>query len=428
MFRTKEENLQSFVNARYGLFIHYGLYSLLGRGEWSLNKEKIAMDEYKRLADDFSAENFDADKICSLAKTAGMRYICLTTMHHDGFMLYDSDVNDFCSAKTACRRDLVAETVKAARKHGLRVHLYHSLNNWTCSPDAVAALENKRDYEKFIKYTFDRLRELVTKYNPIDVLWYDGWWPFNSDGWQAEAMNKMVSEIQPWILFNGRNGLPGDFTTPEGHMSAPSPWRPWEACITLNENWGYVKGDNNWKSPSQVISMLLNAAKGNGNLLLNVGPEPDGSIQEEAEKILLETGKWLEKNGEAVFNTEIFDMALMERGTHRSDWSHICDYTVSGKNLYLTVKFRTGRALTISGLMSRPQRVTMLYTGEVCHFDYEESSGRLTIDALPENEAGLRPVFKIECAKAPEIYACGGMRTPRVQHPPYDPCQSDISL
>ena len=112
---------------------------------------------------------------------------------------------------------------------------------------------------------------MVTKYNPIDIMWYDGWWPFNAEGWQGERMNVMVSEIQPHIIFNGRNGLPGDFGTPEGHISAPSPWRPWEACMTLNDHWGYHCGDNNWKSATDVIGMLTKVANGKGNLLLNIG-------------------------------------------------------------------------------------------------------------------------------------------------------------
>lgn len=426
MFKTKEENLRDFVNARYGLFIHYGLYSLLGRGEWVLNKEKIDVGEYMRLADKFTAEKFDADHICSMAKAAGMRYICLTTMHHEGFMLYDSSLSDFCTTKTACGRDLVAETIAAARKYGLRVHLYHSLNNWTCSPDATAALESEDSYEKFMDFTFKRIRELVTKYNPINVLWYDGWWPFNSEKWRAEAMNKMVSEIQPWILFNGRNGLAGDFGTPEGHMSAPSPWRPWEACLTLSENWGYTMGDDDWKSPRQVISMLLTAAKGNGNLLLNVGPEPGGSIPAAAEKILRETGNWLSKNSEAIYNTEVFDMALMERGSHRSDWSHVCDYTVSGSNLFLTMKFPTCGCLRIAGLLAKPLRVTLLASGKDCKFTYSEKDGKLVIEDPGLDPSELRPVFKVECSGMPEIYGCGGMRTPNVPHSPYDPCQSDL--
>jgi alpha-L-fucosidase len=426
MFKTKEENLQDFVKARYGLFIHYGLYSLLGRGEWCLNKELVDIDEYKALADKFTAKNFDANKICKLAKAAGMRYICLTTMHHEGFMLYDSDISDFCTTKNACGRDLVQETITAARKHGLRIHLYHSLNHWTAYPDAVAALESKEAYDKFIDFTFTRIKELVIKYNPIDVLWYDGWWPFNADGWQGIKMNEMVNSIQPWLIFNGRNGLPGDFTTPEGHMSAPSPWRPWEGCLTLNNNWCYVKNDNHWKSTYEIIEILLTAAKGNGNLLLGIGPEPDGSIPVAAEKIMLEVGKWLRQNGEAVYDTEVFNMGLMERGSHRSDWSHQCEYTASGNNLYLTVKHWPGDNIVITGLESEPLKVTMLASREEYDFDYNPTNGKLRINGLPEYAPGLRPVFKIECATPPLIYRCGGMKTPQVAHPPYDPCESDL--
>jgi alpha-L-fucosidase len=426
MFKSREENLRDFVKARYGLFIHYGLYSLLGRGEWCLNREMIDIGEYKNMAEHFTAENFDADRICALAKASGMRYICLTTMHHDGFMLYDSDLSDFCTTRTACGRDLVQETIAAARKYGLRVHLYHSLNQWTASPDAVAALENKTDYERFIQFTFARIKELVTKYNPIDVLWYDGWWPFNAEGWQAEEMNRMVLAIQPWILFNGRNGLPGDFTTPEGHMSAPNPWRPWEACLTLNDNWCYVKGDENWKSPSHVIGMLLTAAKGNGNMLLGIGPEPDGSIPPRAEKTMREVALWLEKNGEAVYDTDVFDMGLMERGNHRSDWSHIGDYTASGNNLFLTVKYWSGSTLTITGLKTRPQQIVIPVAGETYAFDYNPANGRLTIRGLPNNSPGLCPMLKIVCSEPPEIYRCGGMHNPKTSHPPYDPCPSDL--
>ena len=428
MFTTKEENLRDFVKARFGLFIHYGLYSLLGRGEWGLNREMIDVAKYRGLAAQFTAEKFDADQICALARAAGMHYICLTTMHHDGFMLYDSALSDFCTAKTRCGRDLVAETIAAARRYGLRVHLYHSLNHWSCSPDAVAALESKENYDRFIEFTLARIRELVSKYNPIDVLWYDGWWPFNADGWQAEKMNRMVREIQPWIIFNGRNGLPGDFTTPEGHMAAPNPWRPWEACLTLNDSWCYVKGDDNWKTPSQVIGMLLNAAKGNGNLLLGIGPEPDGAIPAPATKVLSQIGAWLKTNGDAIYNTEVFDLGLMERGTHRSDWHQLCDYTASGNNLYLTVKFWTGSSLTITGLQSAPQQIVGLADGKSYDFDFEPVSGKLTIKGLAEESPGLRPVFQVKCSTPPVICRCGGMRTPQVPYPPYDPCPSDLAL
>jgi len=427
MGNSFEANLADFVAARYGLFIHYGLYSLLGRGEWALNREHIDLAEYAALADRFTAERYDAEAICALAKAAGMRYICLTTMHHDGFMLYPSEVSRFHVGHSACGRDLVGETVAAARRHGLRMHLYHSLNHWTCEPDAVAALESPAACERFIAFTFDRLRELVTRYNPIEVLWYDGWWPFNADGWRAEAMNRMLREIQPWLLVNGRNGLPGDFTTPEGHMSAPNPWRPWEACLTLNDSWSYTRGDDRWKSPSDVLAMLVRAAQGNGNLLLGIGPEPDGAIPARAAEILRQVGDWLRRNGEAVYATERFDFGLMTRAGHRGDWSSLVDYTVAGHRLYLTVKRWQGETLTIAGLRTPPLAMRLLATGQSVDFTYEAGPGKVTLRGLPPEPPGLLPVIRVDCGGPPEICGCGGMRTPSVPHPPYDPCPSDLA-
>ncbi|MCK4983627.1 MAG: alpha-L-fucosidase, partial [Victivallaceae bacterium] len=302
----ENSNIDWFVNARFGMFIHFGLFSMLTRGEWVMNKERIAPEEYRKLADEFNPVNFDADSLCSLAKEAGMKYIVFTTMHHEGFRLYDTALTDFCSTKTLANRDFVAEVIDAARKHGLKIGLYHSLNNWYDKPDAVEALENKVKYQEFINNTFARIRELLMKYNPVDILWYDGWWPFNAQEWKAEEMNKMARSIQPHLIINGRNGLPGDFSTPEGHMSQPSPWRPWEACMTLNDSWGYHKGDHNWKSVKDVIQMLGTAANGNGNLLLNIAPKGDGSIPGTSLKILKRLTHWMKINGEAIFNTDIF--------------------------------------------------------------------------------------------------------------------------
>lgn len=413
-----------FEDARYGLFVHYGLFSLLERGEWVMNRESIPREEYAALASSFTAENFDADAICDLAVQAGMRYIVLTTMHHDGFRLYDSKLSSFNSV-TACGRDLTREIIEAARHRGLKVGLYHSLNNWMDQPDAVAALENPADYETFIHNTLERIRELVTLYNPIDVLWYDGWWPFDAAGWQSEKMNAMVREIQPHILFNGRNGLPGDFATPEGHLGAPTPWRPWEACITLNNNWGFHRGDEEWKTPAQAIDMLITCAQGKGNLLLNIGPRGDGSVPQASVQVIREVGRWLEQNGAAIYDTELFTWDLRERGAHRSDWNHHGPLTCKGNDLYQFVRRWPGNQLVIGGLECQVQSVTNLATGE--SYAFEQQNGRLVVSGLPDEPPALCPVLRLSCDHPPVIYQCAGMRVPRVDHPHYDPCESDIA-
>jgi alpha-L-fucosidase len=416
-----------FAEARYGLFVHYGLYSLLERGEWVWNREEIPREEYKELAARFTAEDFDADRICGMAMDAGMRYVVFTTMHHEGFRLYPTELSDFHIGNSgAAGRDLVGEMVSAARAHGLRIGLYHSLNNWYDQPDSVAAVEDPVAYEKFITATHARLRELVTRYSPIDILWYDGWWPFNAEGWEAERMNAMVREIQPHILFNGRNGLPGDFATPEQHLGAPQPWRPWEACVTMNESWGFHRGDREWKTESQVLDMLSRCAQGNGNLLLNMGPRGDGSIPEPCPTTLARVGEWLHKNGEAIYGTELFTYDLQQRGDHRGDWNFHGPLTAKGNSLFWLLRRHPGDRATLGGLQNTVTSVVRLDNG--ASLPFSQCGTRLQISNVPSmGDSGLWPVLKIECDSPPVVYQTGGQRIPRVAHPHYDPCPSDIA-
>ena len=416
-----------FTQARYGMFVHFGLYSMLERGEWVMNRERISHDEMHALARRFKPDRFDAGALCDLAVAGGMRYVTLTTMHHDGFRLYDTGLSDF-NAKAVCGRDLVEEVIAAARARGLKVSLYHSLNNWHDRPDGCDALESKTAYEDFIGNTFARLKELVTRFTPIDVLWYDGWWPLNAEGWKAEAMNAMVRAIQPHILFNGRNGLPGDFGTPEGHMSAPSPWRPWEACMTLNDNWGYHRGDHNWKSPASVVRMLSAAAQGRGNLLLNIGPRGDGSVPERSEEIVREVGAWLAACGECIYGTDTFTFGLMSREGHRGDWSHNGPFTLSGRRLYQLMLCWPGANVVVEGLSAKVKQVSLLTRKGVRDCKFSQSGTRVVVTGLPEAAPDpLCPVLRFECAEVPALELCGGMRMPMVKHPPYDPCPSDIA-
>ncbi len=413
-----------FSNLRYGMFVHYGLYSQMARGEWVMNREKISLAEMERIASEFNPSEFDANAICSLAIEGGMKYIVLTTMHHEGFRLYDTALSKY-NSKKVCGRDLVAEIVAAARKHGLKIGLYHSLNNWYDQPDATDALENPKDYEIFIRNTFARLEELAVKFNPVDIIWYDGWWPFNHEGWQGEKMNSMLKKIQPHLIFNGRNGLPGDFGTPEGHISAPNPWRPWEACMTLNNHWGFHCSDNNWKSPLDVVKMLLTCANGNGNLLLNIGPRGDGSVPEISAEIIRKVGQWIADGGsEAISNNTLMTLSPMLRQSNdNTDWDGAGVFTSSGKNLFFTMLYKPGNKWVFTGLETKLLRVTNSRVGEL---QFTQREDVVTIELLEQLNGVLAPVLKMECEGIPSIYRTGGMRLPKVKHPRYDPCPPDI--
>jgi len=420
--------LQWFREARYGLFIHFGLYSMLGRGEWVLNKERIPKDEYMRLAAEFRPDKLDFDALIGRARERwGMRYANLTTKHHEGFCLYDSQLTDFTAPKSACGRDLVAEFVEACRKHDMRISLYHSLNDWTTSPNAVDALERPDEcHDAFIAYVHGQIREILSNYGRIDVMWYDGWWPFRAEGWKAHELDAMVRELQPHILVNGRSGLPGDFGTPEGHISADPEGHPWEACMTLNDNWGYHQGDTAWKSAKTVAEMLRQCAAGQGNLLLNVGPRGDGSVPEESVRILDETGDWLRANEEAIRGTIPFVGGMYERQPHeRADWTHSGRFSARDDAFYWHILHWPGAPLRLAGLECTVTEVTELANGTV--YPFRQDGDRLFVDGVPEScDPSMPVVFRFRTKETPSMYRCGGWRTPEAPHPRYDPLPSDI--
>lgn len=421
----RSANLKQFTDARLGLFIHYGLYSILGRGEWALNREQIPLDEYRALADRFKPDNFDADAVVNVAQDAGCRYICFTTMHHDGFALYDSKVNPFNSV-AACGRDLVAEMVDACRRADMRIHLYHSLNHWTTEPDGVDALEDAAARETFVQFAHDRVRELVTMFDPIDCLWYDGWWPFHADGWRAEEMNAMARSIQPGMLLNGRNGLPGDFATPEQHITAPRPWRPWEACITHNAHWGYHAGDHCFKPTWEVIDMILQVAKGAGNLLINVGPDGSGAFPQPSLDMLADVGQYMRANGEAIYGSEPFTLDFQTRGDHRGEWCHNARFTAREDKLYAHLPCWPGDTLRLAGFEEVRVRDARLL-GSDAAINVKQDGSRVIVDGLPVDPPSPHGgVVAMTCDQPPRLYLCGGMRVPRVDHPHYDPCPSDL--
>lgn len=289
-----------FEEARFGMFIHWGIYSLLGRGEWVMHNEQIPVAEYEKLQAQFNPTAFDPYEWVALAKAAGMRYITITSKHHDGFCMFDSKLTTYTSMHSPARRDFIGELTRACQASGMRIAYYYSLLDWH-HPDY------RTNLPRYVEYAKGQLRELCTNYGKIDGIWFDGGWEHSAEEWRARELCEMIRQLQPGILINDRSNYDGDFTTPEqsipGGQRRPGE-RPFEVCMTLNGSWGYNAADTAWKSKEQLVQMLADIAHKGGNLLLNVGPMPDGRIQEPAIDRLRWIGDWLAVNGDSIYGTQ----------------------------------------------------------------------------------------------------------------------------
>jgi alpha-L-fucosidase len=313
----------------------------------------------------------------------------MTTKHHEGFCNFDTKLTNYCAPKQAAGRDLVREYVDAARGEGLRVGFYYSLMDWR-HPDGARCPKDEDARKRFVEYTHGLIRELLTNYGKIDVLWYDVPWPLDAAGWESERMNKMVFQLQPDIVVNNRNRLPGDFSTPEQVIVAEKGVRSWESCMTLNDSWGYHQADDNWKSPKTVVRNLISCSRDSGNYLLNIGPKPNGSIPEESVRIFREVGQWMARNGETVYVT---DPCQVRRSNYAS-------FTRRGNMLYVHVYFWPGDTVTLAGLMTGVKSARLFATGQKVAFEQDRFRVRFT--GLP-NEAPDHPIttIAIECESEP---------------------------
>ena len=375
--------------AKFGMFIHWGLYSLLGRHEWVMEMEGIPVPEYEQLAKRFTPNPNAARDWARLAKRAGQKYMVMTTKHHEGFCLFNSQYTDYCAPKQACGRDLVKEYVEAARAEGLRVGFYHSLMDWH-HPDGARCAEDEAARKRFVAYIHGQIRELLTNYGKIDILWYDVAWPLDAKGWESERMNEMVFQLQPDIIVNNRNRLDGDFSTPEQRIQAEKAGRAWESCMTMNGSWGCHKADDDWKTPKTVVRNLATCARGGGNYLLNIGPRGDGSVPEESVRILSAVGRWMEKNGQAIYDTE----------PCRVSRSTFANFTRKGNTLYIHVHFWPGDTVAIGGLETRVLSARLLATGKKMDFQQERFRVRFTgLPPKPPDDPAT--VLAVECESEP---------------------------
>ena len=379
-------------DARFGMFVHWGLYSQLGRHEWVMNRERIPLPEYEKLAATWKPKPCPAREWAKLAKKAGMKYMVMTTKHHEGFCLWDSKLTDYNAVKCGPKRDLVAEYVEACRAEGLRVGFYYSLMDWH-HPDGARCAKNEGARRRFIEYTHGLVRELMTNYGKIDVLWYDVSWPLDSpEKWESVKMNTMVRQLQPDIIINNRSQLDEDFGTPEEHIVAEKSGRAWEACMTFNGSWGWQPAPpEDWHSVRDVLRMLRQVTGEGGNLLLNIGPYADGSIPEEATERLTAVGKWLAGNGEAVYGK-------CDR-LPQHEWMPTGAWTMKGKTAYFWCTRWTGTELVIAGIKTKLNKASLLVGGKPIAFTQEKD--RILFKGLPktcpDKTAGVC-VLKLEFA------------------------------
>ena len=376
----REARMAWWHKARFGMFVHWGLYSQTGRHEWVMNRERIPLAEYEKLAATWHPKANAARDWAALAKQAGMNYMVMTTKHHEGFCLWDSKVTDYCATKHGPGRDLVKEYVDACREHGLKIGFYYSLMDWH-HPDGHACARDEKARRRFIDYTYALVEELMTRYGKIDILWYDVSWPLQgADKWESARINAMARKHQPHILINDRSQLPEDFGTPEEHIVAGADidGRGWEACMTFNGAWGFMDTpDEDWHGARKVLALVNQCTSGGGNLLLNIGPKADGSIPKQAIGRLRAVGAWLETYGEAVY-------AATDR-VGSMEWLPICSptnyWTRKGKTDYLWVARWPGKQLAIGGLRGKVKQVGLVAGADSLPFAQEPD--RLIIDGLP---------------------------------------------
>ncbi len=409
-----EKRVAWFQEARFGMFIHWGLYAIPARGEWVRNIEEIDAETYDRYMEEFTARDYDPRQWARIAKEAGMRYVVLTAKHHDGFCLFDTATTDFKATNAPCRRDLVREFVEAVRAEGLKVGLYYSLLDWR-HPDYPhygdkfhpmrnnpAYSNESRDFNRYLDCMHTQVRELCTNYGRLDLLFFDfSYEDLRGEAWRGSQLADMVRKLQPGILLNNRLEVSGvglgslatehpapchgDFVTPEqvipprGVVDEAGRPMVWEGCFTMNGNWGFHGTDRFFKPASMLIRKLVECVSKGGNMLLNVGPDRYGNIPEPSVEILREIGGWMRLNSESIYGCGRADL-------EKPDFGRV---TQRGNKYYFHVFENTIGAIPISGLdREMVKRIRALSTGHevriVDHFTYANYPDVVFADLGPD--------------------------------------------
>lgn len=385
IIEERKNRTKWFLDARFGMFIHWGLYAIPARGEWVRSIEKIPTEDYQRYFNEFNPINYDPKAWAKAAKEAGMKYAVMTAKHHDGFCLFDSKLTDYKATNTKAGRDLIKEYVEAFRAEGLKVGLYYSLIDWHHEDypvygDRIHPMrgneeykDKQQDFNRYLEYMHAQVRELCMNYGKIDIMWFDfSYDDMTGEKWHATELVDMVRSLQPGIIIDNRldgsgdgsgstkSSTPsiysGDFASPEqiippeGVIDESGNSIPWEACVTMNETWGYNSMDKMYKSPKLIIRKLVECVSKNGNLLLNIGPNAKGEIPIQSMDILSEIGKWMKQNGCGIYNCGKAQFT-------KPEWGY---YTQHGNLLYAHIFDGNIGALPLANLKGKAKKARLI--------------------------------------------------------------------
>lgn len=361
----KEKRMQWFQDAKLGIFIHWGIYSVRGVAEsWSFYNNYLSYEEYMSQLNGFTAQNYDPVAWAKLIKESGAKYTVITSKHHDGVALWDTQASDLNTVKkTPAARDLLTPFTTAARNEGLKLGIYYSLLDWS-NKDYPHETRNSMRYQvkddparwqRFLDFDHKQLTELNKQYKP-DLYWFDGDWDFNSETWKAKEMSTMLRSFNPQVILNSRIQGYGDYATPEQGVPIRRPDSPWwELCMTMNDSWGYAPTDTNYKSANMLLNTFVDCISNGGNLLLDIGPKPDGTIPQEQIDILKEFGRWTKKHADAIYGTR----AGIPEG-------HVIARTALNKSqdiLYIYLPYKPNGPVSVKGLKNKVNRAWVVGNG-----------------------------------------------------------------
>jgi alpha-L-fucosidase len=387
-----------FNQARFGMFIHWGIYSVPagewnGRtdyAEWIQHDTEMPADQYAKFAGQFDPVKYNPRQWVATAKAAGMKYIVITSKHHDGFCMFDTKLTDYNVVKaTPWHHDPMKELADATRAAGLKFCFYYSVPDWhhpefpaKYSQDGFHGAPNPNaDIDKYVDYVKGQMRELLTQYGPISIIWFDGGSSFKAEGndgrtklMHSQEIIDLIHQLQPNCLVNNRLGPPGDYGTPEQKIPGVRPTNSFEVCMTLNNNWGYNKNDHHFKSPTTVIRNLVDIASKGGNYLVNVGPTPEGVIPPESVDILHHIGVWMKANGKSIYGTSASPLDKAPA------WGRL---TEKGDKIYLHVfEWPADGRLSVEGLKAKVEKAKLLVGEQKLAFD--TAGDKLTITLPPQ--------------------------------------------